>query len=371
MKTQKIVEDKLWNKVSALLPEDLQESARTHRALLRAREVSDAEGLMRMFLAYAAADFPMKDIAAWARSQNIATMTAPSFFHRLKQAKDWLRVVLTQVLERRMACLPPGAKLPEGMKFRIADATVITGPAAKGTEWRVHTVIDPRTACITSIELTDEHGGEGFSRLPAEPQEVLLGDQIYSVARSIASVKQRGADMVVRLNPRSIRLCNKNREVVPVYMWDSRVPQTGVVSFSLLVPVPPEGKGEGTQSAKGHKTTYKPWKLTEASDWIPVRVIASRTMKGEVIWILTTLSEEIADDVTVMELYRIRWQVELCFKRLKSLLHLDTLPSRRGPTAQSWILARLLAAALAQQLLEPVPSFSPWGYPLRQGRLRA
>jgi len=64
-------------------------------------------------------------------------------------------------------------------------------------------------------------------------------------------------------------------------------------------------------------------------------------------------------------LYRLRWQIELLFKRLKSLLHLDALPSREGPTAKSWMLARLTAAALAQRLVQPAGPLSPWGYVLR------
>jgi hypothetical protein len=63
----------------------------------------------------------------------------------------------------------------------------------------------------------------------------------------------------------------------------------------------------------------------------------------------------------VMALYRLRWQIELLFKRLKSLLHMDTLPSRQGPTAKSWMLARLIAAALAQRLVQPPGPLSPLG----------
>ena len=62
-----------------------------------------------------------------------------------------------------------------------------------------------------------------------------------------------------------------------------------------------------------------------------------------------------------MQLYRLRWQIELFFKRLKSLLHLDTLPSRQGPTAKSWMLARFLAAALAQRLVQPAGPLSAGG----------
>jgi hypothetical protein len=62
-----------------------------------------------------------------------------------------------------------------------------------------------------------------------------------------------------------------------------------------------------------------------------------------------------------MALYRLRWQIELLFKRLKSLLHLDSLPSRQGPTAKSWLLARWIAAALAQRLVQPSGPLPPGG----------
>jgi hypothetical protein len=55
---------------------------------------------------------------------------------------------------------------------------------------------------------------------------------------------------------------------------------------------------------------------------------------------------------------------ELLSKRLKLLLHLDTLPSREGPTAKSWMLARLMAAGLAQRLCSLLARFPPWGYVL-------
>lgn len=104
----------------------------------------------------------------------------------------------------------------------------------------------------------------------------------------------------------------------------------------------------------------------KAIDWIPARVVAARTRTGQVIWLLSTVTDARLSAVDVLELYRLRWQIELLFKRLKSLLHLDTLPSRQGPTARSWMLARFLAAALAHNLLDPEAVLCPWGYALRR-----
>ena len=126
------------------------------------------------------------------------------------------------------------------------------------------------------------------------------------------------------------------------------------MEYSLLIPVPPK-------ATKSHKI----WDSAKAIAWIPARAVAARTRAGEVIWILTTFDASQLPAIAVMGLYRLRWQIELLFKRLKSLLHLDTLPSREGPTAKSWILARLIAAGLAQRLVQPSGPLSPWGYELR------
>jgi IS4 transposase len=80
--------------------------------------------------------------------------------------------------------------------------------------------------------------------------------------------------------------------------------------------------------------------------------------------VLTTLSEDILDTRKILELYRARWQIELCFKRLKSLLRLGCLPKRSGESARAWIQGKLLTVLLIERLIEEAQLFSPWGFPL-------
>jgi hypothetical protein len=171
----------------------------------------------------------------------------------------------------------------------------------------------------------------------------------------VYAVRHAEAHVVVRFNPVTLRTCDDHRRRIFLADREAEVPVTGAVEFSIVLPVPPE-------RTKSHKT----WTSAKAIDWIPVRAVASRTRNGEVIWILTTLTTAQLPALAVLGLYRLRWQIELFFKRLKSLLHMDTMPSREGPTAKSWMLARLIAAALAQLLVQPSGPLSPWGYQLRE-----
>ena len=197
-------------------------------------------------------------------------------------------------------------------------------------------------------------GGEKLSRHRVQPGELILGDRAYGTARGVYAVRQSEPHVVVRFNPATLRTCDEERQRLFLQEKEAEVPKTGAVEFAILIPVPPK-------RTKSHKT----WLISKAVAWVPARAIASRTRSGEVIWILTTLNAAELPAIAALALYRLRWQIELLFKRLKSLLHLDTLPSRQGPTAKSWMLARLIAAALAQRLVQPSGPLSPWGYQLR------
>jgi len=79
--------------------------------------------------------------------------------------------------------------------------------------------------------------------------------------------------------------------------------------------------------------------------------------------VLNTLPEALASDDVVLELYRIRWQIELFFKRCKGLLHFDQLRAFDPGLVRTYCLAKLIEVALIQCLHEEAISFSPWGVP--------
>ena len=346
--------DEAWPYVLTLLPANFEETARSSHALVRARNIPNAAALLRLTLAYAVSDLSLKDVAAWGRAMDVADITGPGLFYRLREAEGWLEQMLADTLQADVQATPVGIL----GRVRIVDATVITGPGSKGTDWRVHAMMDPASGTLCSVEVTDAHGGENYGRYPLGSGDIVIGDRGYARARGIATVHEAGASVITRLSPASIRLCDLQQQVLNVTSLEASVPQVGCEEWSILLPVPPD-------------TDKKSWALAHAVAWIPARLIGGRTRDGEVIWLLSTVERTELAAVEVMRLYRLRWQVELAFKRLKSLLHLDALPTRQGPTARSWLLAKLLAAALADRLTKLAESFSPWGYELPEARIRA
>ena len=342
-----------WPYVQSLLPPDIEETAREYGAVVRCRGVPSAAALVRLALAYAVTDLSLKDVAACASAEGVAELTGPGLFYRLRVAETWLEHVVGTVLQSAVGAAPAG------LHWRVVDATVITGPGSTGTDWRVHASVDPETGKFRSVEITDAHGGEGLGRFPIHPDEIVLGDRAYATARGIEAASRSGGYVLVRANRHAIRLCDERRAILDLGDLEAQVPQVGAAAWPVLVPVPPV-----------RRDNTKGWPLSKASAWLPARVIGGRTDKGEVIWLISTVPADAIPDAVALEAYRIRWQVELFFKRIKSLLHLDSLPTRSGPTARSWMLAKLLAAALAQKLTQPSGPLSPWGYDVRQAWLQ-
>ena len=67
--------------------------------------------------------------------------------------------------------------------------------------------------------------------------------------------------------------------------------------------------------------------------------------------LLTHLPGTVLDTETLGQLYRVRWQVELYIKRLKSLLQLDRLRARQGSElAEVYLYGKLLYTLVLEKL---------------------
>ena len=80
--------------------------------------------------------------------------------------------------------------------------------------------------------------------------------------------------------------------------------------------------------------------------------------------VLTTFSEDKFTASAIMEWYRVRWQVELVFKRFKQIVGLGHLPKYDDDSAKAWLYGKLVVALLTEKLISHARAFSPWGYEL-------
>ena len=139
--------------------------------------------------------------------------------------------------------------------------------------------------------------------------------------------------------------------------------------------IPPEKKGEtGIQGRiigikKSRLSTEKARKkLRQQCSRKGLTVSKWALAMAAYIYIFTTLPKERLQSSQMLELYRARWQVELAFKQLKSILGLGHLPKINEETGKAWLHGKLLVALLAQAVILAGDFFSPWGYELQNQR---
>ena len=95
-----------------------------------------------------------------------------------------------------------------------------------------------------------------------------------------------------------------------------------------------------------------------------IRVRPETREYAHYVLVFTTSPEAEMGTAEVLEYYRFRWQIELVFKRLKSLLAVGHLPKHDARSSRAWLYGKLCVALLTQKLAPLGAAISPWGYEL-------
>lgn len=74
-------------------------------------------------------------------------------------------------------------------------------------------------------------------------------------------------------------------------------------------------------------------------------------------FVVTSLGNDFTSD-EVISLYRLKWQVEMVFKRYKSILNLGSMPTKTPISSETWLNCKMLLALLIEKLMSKV-DFSP------------
>ncbi len=89
---------------------------------------------------------------------------------------------------------------------------------------------------------------------------------------------------------------------------------------------------------------------------------ATLTAAGWVI-LITSLPADHWFAENVLALYRLRWRVELAFKRLKSVIGLQRPPGTDARSARPYVLAHLLSILLLEPIIDELEDSPPKASP--------
>jgi hypothetical protein len=354
--------DELLRRLPATL--DLDALAQQTKAIERKREIDTGANLLRLALARGPGGLSLSQTAAWASMLGLAEMSDPGVKYRLDKAVEFLDAVMA----RQLAAKAPGAAVRwAGRTLRLSDGSCFREPGAKTVSWRLHAVYDLGRGGFSHLELTDKHAGETVERGAPVAGEIRIGDRGFARAPSLHRFREQSAnqaDFIVRVGWNAFSLIGQDGadfdliahlgtlavDMVPhEVMVQTRVgPLDPALPLRLIIQRKTPKATEAARAKLRREASRKQKELD------PRSLIAA-----EYIILGTSLPAEGYPAEEVLAVYRLRWQIELAFKRLKSLLHMDQLPTRTERASRSWLISHLIMALLCDDLSQEFLDSSP------------
>lgn len=351
-----------WDVVMAMLPAQWQVKAVELGAVRRLRGFDSVEALLRVLLIHLADGCSLRETVVRARAGDLANVSDVALLKRLRGCGPWFQW-MAQELAASMS-LPMASDALLGTRpVRLVDGSSVCEPGATGSTWRLHYVLNLHTLSCEEVHVTEAHEGESLTRFAIRAGDVMMADRGFANRRGLRHVVEHDADVVLRMNlvalplrdqrGRPLKLMPLLRSLAigqaadwPAWAHDDK----GAIAVRVCAYKKTVAQRQAAQEAIGREATKKR------------RQVRPETLEGAgYVIVLTTLKEPSAQ--AIMEFYRRRWQIELAFKRLKSLLQLGHLKKFDKDGAKAWLQGKLLVACLIETLILTAERFSPWGYP--------
>ncbi len=375
MTTLSLTRDADWQAVVAHLPGNYEQLADEHKQLETQygnAKITTAECLLRFILLHAGANLPLRQTVAMMAQAGGPSLSPMRLHKKMCRASPYL-----QSLVERMVTWTAHAK-PElwaGYVLTMYDATTVCGPGATCPDARIHTKMRIADVAVLDAIVTDRHAGETFKQFTFLPNELALGDRAYCNPKEVAHACEHGIDVLVRYNRGSLPLSYLGQPL-DVLARARALRGEGAV---LDLPVSFEHEDE-RRSGRFVVTRLPDDEAEKARKRLRKEQGASVTKEtleaAAYVMLFTTVPRERMNATMCLEAYRLRWQIELQFKRWKSLCGFDRVPNYRDDTIVAWLYAKVLLGVLLDRMssirdeLSPPVQLAPIERPPRRPRRR-
>lgn len=361
--------DEDWQTLCRFLPGQWRQKAFELGACQRLRGVGSIDVLLRILLLHLGDGLSLKQTCNIARQAGWTTISDVSLLNRLRQSSEWLRWFCRElVTQHHPARIHLGR--PDWLKNRRVksiDATVVSEPGSTGTDWRVHYCLELFDLMCEQVVLTDRHQGEKVSNFNFTGGDVIVADRAYCSNMAIAELAVMQVDWVIRYKHKSVSLHSQPGAHSPFDLFGALHTVTQHTPSQWIVSA---GRPESVQIRliairKSEEAAAQARKKFLAKMSRRQAVVHEQTLQlQDYILVVTNLTDPAITPQQVLTLYRLRWQIEIAFKRLKSIMGLGHLPKYDPVSCQAWLHGKLFVALLVELMVEEARLFSPWGYPL-------
>jgi hypothetical protein len=351
-----------WQTLVSFFPANWKELATETRANVRLRGFRSVDALLRTLLLHVARGYSLRETVVHARLAQLAWVSDVALLKRFRSAEEWFRTLCVALLQAQGIEMP---QAPPQLRLRLVDSTTIKEPGKTGSLWRVHYSFRVPELRCEAFTLTPTKGvgtGDSLTQFTIAPGDHLIADRGYCHANGIEHVVSKGGAILVRLNTAALPLFTPQGRRVPLLRRLAVLRQAGQIGEWVVY------VHGATRVIAGRLCAIR--KTEEASKRAEKQLRRNASKHGEVlqpatleyakyIIVFTTFDPLTFSAALILHWYRVRWQVELAFKRLKSLVQLGHLPKADEQSARAWLYGKLFVALLTEQLIQRGQSLSP------------
>lgn len=363
--------DENWDVLLSAFPSGWQQLARETGAIKhQLKEFRSESDLLRVLLLHIGKGYSLRETAVIAKASGLADVSDVALLKRLRKSELWLLRLCQTLLTETGISTPP---IDHDMRLRLVDGSIIKEPGKTGSQWRLHfsfTLPEFRCDYFKISPTKGEGTGETFTQYPVQSGDYIMGDRAYATAKGIGYIASYEAYVLVRVNTASLPLYDRQGQPFALLDAVSGIEQP-FETREWLVSV----KEQDGPAIAGRLCALR--KSEQAIEQAQKKLIANASKKqkqlqpetleyAKYVIVFSTYPQAEFSTEELLEWYRIRWQVELAFKRLKTLLDMGHLPKYDPSSSRAWLYGKLFLALLTEKLARITRAFSPWGYHLSQ-----
>jgi len=359
-----------WPVLLSFFPDNWVDLAFERKAVKNLRKSKDVENYIRILLLHVGCGYSLRETVTRAKLAGLADISDVALLGRLRKAKDWLHGLCVALMENKGVDL----RAKNGLQVRLFDAANVKEPGKTGSLWRIHYSIQIPSLTCDFFKLTATKGagtGESFFQYSIKKNDYIIADRGYSSPSGIHHVASKNAFVTVRVNTGTLPLLDP--EGRPFHLLEkvhSIKYAGGIKSWDVAVPRKDDAKIQGRlcvikKSNEAIKAALEKLKRKEQKKQTKLRPETLEYAKYVILF--TTFPENQFSVEEILEWYRTRWQIELTFKRFKSIAQLGHLPKQSDESSEAWLYGKLFVALLTENIIQYANSVSPWGYIRNQG----
>jgi hypothetical protein len=345
-----------WTDIQAMLPLEWEQKCFDLEAMVRSRKIKSPSELLEMVITYVTVTDSLSLTAGIMAAKDVK-ISKVALFKRLKSAGNWLEWMVKALLSDFGILMTKPQWLGE-KSVLLVDGSSIVLKGSNGTDHILHLLFDLFSFSCKSLDLTSFREGEKISRFGEIKNSIIIGDRGYVSVAGMEHVWENEADFIFRYRTRAFNLYDKSGKRIELKnhlkgLGDFECDDVNCFYLSngklkpLRICIMKKDERAIIRQGKQLKTNFSHKEIEAFNE--------ERRELNKYIILCTNLNYNTQN---IFELYRNRWQIELIFKELKSVLGFGDVPSSNKDSVKAWLYAKLLVAVLSLLLMNK-SHFSP------------